>query len=183
MEQSAYSGSDLLALIRASDPRALTWIYNRYYQDLVRVAFQITGDGDLAEDVVQESIVYFWDRREAIEITQSLFGYLKRMCVNRALRRVQQEQRRSEVLQFQDADHSESRPLEFEELQTSIHQAISTLPDRCEEVFRLSREDQLTYAEIADRMGISIKTVENQMSKALRLLREKLKDFLISIFL
>ena len=183
MEQSFPSGADLLDLIRANDSRALTWIYNRYYQELVRVAYQITDDGDLAEDVVQESIVYFWNRREAIEVTQSLYGYLKRMCVNRALRRIQQEQRRVEVSQLQNPDPQESKPLEYEELQASIQQAISTLPDRCEEVFRLSREDQLTYAEIADRMGISIKTVENQMSKALRLLREKLKEFLITIFL
>ncbi|MCB0658348.1 MAG: RNA polymerase sigma-70 factor [Saprospiraceae bacterium] len=183
MEQSLQGANEILQLILSQDPRGLTWIYTHYYQDLVRIAYQITRDVDLAEDAVQESLIYFWDRREAIQVSQSLFGYLRRMCVHRSLRKMQQENRRTELPEYKLSEEVDHDPLEYDELQSTIQEAIAALPDRCEEVFRYSREDQLTYVEIADRMGISVKTVENQMTKALRLLRDKLRDHLTIIFL
>jgi RNA polymerase sigma-70 factor (ECF subfamily) len=136
----------------------------------------------LAEEVVQDVMLEMWRRRETLSLDESLRAYLFRAAHNRALNHLRHErvkQRRMPYL----AGESVSAPtahlrLVEEEIDEALHQAVRALPERCREVFELSRVHGLKYAEIASALDISVKTVEAQMGKALRVLREQLAPWL-----
>ncbi len=182
MQENQHIPDDLLRRFKLGDTTALKVLFQQHYVLVCRSISRFISDAQLMEDLAQEVFVRFWEKREQIEITTSVPAYLRRMAINEALAWLRRNNRfELEELTPQtpggiSAD-GESTFL-HNELNSSIHEAIDGLPPKCRAVFQLSRFEEMTYPEIAVQMGISIKTVENQMSKALRILRERLKGYL-----
>jgi len=176
------SEQELLARLRAGDADAFDAIFRSLYPPLVGLAEGMLRQRAVAEETVQDVMLELWRRRESLVLEESLRAYLFRAVRNRALNHLRHEkvERRGEPFA---AGESSSPPsaqdaLEEEEIDAALREAVGALPERCREVFELSRVRGLRYAEIAAAMGISVKTVEAQMGKALRLLRERLAPWL-----
>ena len=174
--------TELLQLLAQNDEGAIDIIFKRYYSFLCRACYRILTNTEKSEDLVQDVFFELWKKRESLRINTSLKAYLKRATLNKALNHIRDERIKSvgeEPLSYEASKQiTAQQGLEKKELQASIDQAISQLPERCRLVFVLSRHEEMTYQQIADKMGISIKTVENQITKALKLLRKSLKSYL-----
>jgi len=178
------SDSDLLARLRGGDHSAFDALFRQWYAPAVRAANRLLHEPAVAEDLAQEVFLELWRRREALPDGSSLGGYLLQSVRNRALNHLRhlQVQKKSQVFVEQlhepvgapDADDGTV------ELQEAIGRAIGELPPRTREVFLMSRERHLKYGEIAEQLGISVKAVEANMTRALRQLREQLAPFLRS---
>ena len=173
---------ELLRRIQGGDRDAFDAIFRSYYAPLVGVVAAMLRQRAIAEEVVQDVMLELWRRRETIDVSDSLRAYLFQSARNRALNHVRREQveRRGEP---HAKGETASAPaaltqLVAEELDVAIQRAIAALPAPSREVFELSRTVGLTYAEIAQRLGISVKTVEARMGRALRALREDLAPWL-----
>jgi RNA polymerase sigma-70 factor, ECF subfamily len=164
-------------LIRSKPDEALHYIYSSYYVLLCNQVFVLLKEKQPSEDIVQEVISDLWVKKDQININQAIFPYLKRACRNRALNYIRDTKKwknESEEI-FLVIDNSINKDVELEtnELQKMITSTISQLPEKCRIVFSLSRFEEMSYQEIADHLDISVKTVENHISKALKILREK----------
>jgi RNA polymerase sigma-70 factor, ECF subfamily len=173
---------ELLQRLRRGDDSAYEAIFRQWYAPLVATTAALLRDQGPAEEVVQDVLLELWRRRETLTLEQSLRGYLFQSTRNRALNylRRQRVESRGEptiVASMPTPEQADSEVREAE-LRLAIHSAIAGLPDRCREVFELSRIQGLKYSEIATTLGISVKTVEAQMGKALRVMREKLAPWL-----
>lgn len=177
----------LLQSLRQGQQEALRQLFERYYEDLVRRLYRLIPDQSTAEDLVQEVFVRLWEKRAELDIRQSLGAYLHRMAVNRALSYLRKQKTRRESYPKEapkvGISAQAEQDLAAEELRQKIRRALQDLPARCREVFVLSRYEQLTYRQIAERLDISVKTVENQLSKALKIMRRHLKDYFSLLFL
>jgi RNA polymerase sigma-70 factor (ECF subfamily) len=155
-------------------------LFHTYYKQLCRFAYRVVRDKDLAEDVVQSCFVNFWQKRTSIAIQSSFKTYLFRAVYNRSVNEYNRAKKTVHedvaILNEVSGPISNNPILELEgkEMQDSINKAIAAMPDGCRTVFLLSREEQLSYKEIAEMLQISVKTVENHMGKALRIMREHL---------
>lgn len=155
--------------------------FHRYYTVLCQYAFTILKDADLCEDIVQDVFLRIWDRKKELIGQKELRFYLFTAVRNNCLTALEKERKNKIVpLGDYDAPVESSAPLPetptqrtFEEL---LSGALDQLPPKCREIFVLSRISKLTYQQIGDTLGISIKTVENQMGKALRVLRTFVKE-------
>lgn len=169
-----------LAALQAGDEAALRRIFDRHYPTLLGDIYRIVPDENTCQDIAQEVFVELWRKRSELDIHTSLRAYLRRAAVNRALNYLKISKRY--VLDEPEqsphtADTSAgdiSRKLEQEALEEALHAAIETLPEKCRIVFSLSRFESLSHREIAERLGISVKTIENQITKAMKMLREAL---------
>lgn len=190
LQVSRYKSSDLplepttelevLDNLRQGDKNAFDALFRRFYGPLCRYAANLTGgDMDEAEDLVQQTFVKLWEQRATIEVRHSVKAYLYKAVHNRALNRLRANRTR-EKYHHQTAMTEEAIQPQSPEpaFQKSLQQALEALPPQCRQVFELSRFEELKYREIADLMQISIKTVETQMGKALRLMRLHLAEFL-----
>lgn len=173
---------DILTRLRADDRDALRELFQEHYLTVCGVIHRFIRDEALVEDLAQEVFLRFWDKRQQIDITSSLPAYLRRMAINEALGYLRRNKRFSdqEVTPELMPETSVSAEEQFlqSELEQRVRQAIDELPPKCRTVFQLSRYEELSYKEIADQLDISVKTVENQMGKALRFLRERLRGYL-----
>ena len=173
----------LLERIRAGDSDAFDTMFRANYAGLVGSAERMLGRRDVAEEIVQDVMLELWRRRETLVVDDSLRGYLFRATRNRALNHLRHGaiERKAEPELIADRTESGSSAhaaLVEEEIEVAVRRAVADLPDRCREVFELSRVHGLRYAEIATTLGISVKTVEAQMGKALRILRERLAQWM-----
>ncbi len=173
---------ELLDQLRAGSEAAFDSIFRSHYAHLVGVAGAMLRDSAAAEEVVQDVMLELWRRRETVAIETSLRAYLFRATRNRALNHIRHEKvaRRAEPHAGPDAHvpaAADARIVQ-QEIQEALRGAVRELPARCREVFELSRVHGLKYAEIATTLEISVKTVEAQMGKALRLVRERLAPWL-----
>ena len=171
------SDRELLERVRAGEQAAFEIIFRTHYPQLVGLAEAMLRARAAAEDVVQDVMLELWRRRQDLVLETSLRAYLLRATRNRALNQIRHrrvaERARPEAL-APAAAPSADQDLEERELGRAVARAVSELPERCREVFELSRVHGLKYAEIALVLGISIKTVETQMGKAIRVLRDRL---------
>jgi len=176
----------LVSRLRTDDRAVLQQIFNQNYLMVCRTIRRFVQDGSLVEDLAQNVFIRFWNKRHKINITTSVPAYLNRMAINEAIAHLrkgkhwQQEEFTSQT-PMQGTSRSGEDNFLHTELKEQVTAAIDTLPPKCRTVFQLSRFEELTYKEIAERLDISVKTVENQMGKALRVLREELKDYLTLI--
>jgi RNA polymerase sigma-70 factor (ECF subfamily) len=173
---------ELLDRLRDGDAEAFDAIFRAHYAHLVGVAEGMLGDRAAAEEIAQEVMLELWRRRESITLEVSLRAYLFRATRNRALNYIRHERvaRRSQphLVPERAAAPIADAELVQQEIDTALREAMAELPARCREVFELSRVHGLRYAEIARALDISVKTVEAQMGKALRVLRERLAPWL-----
>lgn len=172
----------LLQKIQAGDEGAYDSAFRTWYPALVRVATALLRDSDAAEEVAQDVMVELWRRRHALDADVSLGGYLLRSVRNRSLNQLRhlkvRKQSESSIEALYEAPVGADQPLVARELAAAAQQAIAELPPRCREVFELSRVHGLKYAQIAEALDISPKTVEAQMGKALKVMRERLAAWL-----
>jgi RNA polymerase sigma-70 factor (ECF subfamily) len=175
--------ADLLRRLRAGDERALEQVFRAHYPSMVTVVRRIVFAPDVAEELVQDVFFKLWTKRENLAEIDALKTYLYRAARNTALnhlRRLKLEQAHEE----REAAKGEPSTSEAtgdsavaSELTEAVQAAIDKLPTRCREIFLMSREGGLTYGEIATELGISIKTVETQMGRALKSLRLSLGPY------
>jgi len=155
-------------------------LFKQYYPFVCSVIRPYVKDKAITEDIAQELFTELWVKRDQLTIHTSVPAYLRRMAVSRALNYI----RDSKKHDWDELDASiETAPglsgpsanvlqhMEEAELKKRIHAAIDNLPEKCQITFLLSRREEMSYAEIAEHMDVSIKTVENQIGKALKLLR------------
>jgi len=169
--------------LRRGDQQAFDVIFRSHYAALVAVAEMVVRDRAVAEELVQDVLLELWRRHESLDIDQTLKGYLIGAVRNRALNHVRHEAVQKKHAPYITNEMVSSPPaadddLVAGELDAAIRAAIAGLPPRCREVFELSRLRGLKQAEVADALGISVKTVEAQMGKALRIMRERLAPWL-----
>lgn len=158
------------------------------YARLCNFAYSTLRDMDKAEDVVQQSFITLWDQRQTIVIKGSVLSYLYRMVHNEIYDTVLKMSKEKSTSLDSIGDSvlstdSVVNNVEYVELKTAIETEIAKLPAQCRKVFELSRFEQLSHKEIASELAISVFTVENHISKALKTLRVSLKEFLYLITL
>jgi RNA polymerase sigma-19 factor, ECF subfamily len=172
----------ILALLKEDSEHAMELIFRQYYVFVCRAIIRIIPHGHAAEDLAQEVFHDLWKKRDSLTIKSSLRAYLRRAGVNKALNYIRDRKIKwddePELETLTSAVPDAGQNLEGQELKELIDRTIDGLPERCRLVFTLSRFEDMTYQEIATDLGISIKTVENQMSKALRILKEVLAPVL-----
>lgn len=178
--------NDLSQALRRGDESAFDVIFRRWYEPLCRYAGRLAdGDMDEAEDLVQQTFVKLWEHRTRIDVSWSLKAYLYKTVHNASLNRLRSLKVQSKYVDFtaQQPDNMMTQPDDTSpELIERFRRAMDALPPQCRHIFELSRFESLKYREIADQLGISIKTVETQMGKALRMLRLQLVDYLVIVF-
>ncbi len=158
-------------------------LFKTHYNALHAYAQMMLKDEDLAEEIVQGMFLKFWEKRQNLQI-QSIKAYLYKCVYNDSLNYLKQEKTKIKYQQFtlhtMNTEHeSAASKIELTELQKRLSIALNQLPEQCRTIFQMSRFEELKYREIAERLGLSIKTIENQMGKALKILRLRLADFLI----
>jgi RNA polymerase sigma-70 factor, ECF subfamily len=175
--------TDILLAIRQGNERVFETVFRKHYQALCNYACGILKDMDDAEEVVQSIFLKFWEQRQEIEINVSLKSYLYRAVHNTCLNRLKhlkiQETYRQYVGEYLDVTYdTATETLDKYELESRISEALEKLPEQCRIIFKMSRFEELKYQEIANQLGLSIKTVENQIGKALKIMRTELADYL-----
>jgi RNA polymerase sigma-70 factor, ECF subfamily len=173
---------ELLDRIRRGDEGAFDALFRQFYGPLVGLAESLVRTRAVAEELVQDVMFEVWRRRESLAIEESWRAYLFRAARNRALNELRRERivDRAAPLVRGETSSGATAPatLVAEELDGAIVRAVAGLPEPVREVFELSRKSGLKYAEIANVLGISVKTVEARMGRALKELRERLAPWL-----
>jgi len=163
-------------------------LFRSFFPGLVLFAQKYVSDNDTAKEIVHNVFINLWEKREKIDTSSSLKSYLFTSVHNRCLNHIRDQKKFDKNESHLEMQNSNlfavgTDNLEERELEQRIFDALQALPEKCREIFTLNRFEELKYAEIAEKLGISIKTVEAQMSKALRILREKLIDYLTILIL
>lgn len=149
-------------------------IFHAHYERLCQYAFTILRDMDDAEDVVQSMFLKIWEKRHDLIITHTIKSYLYKAVYNQCMNQLEHRavhnkfQEHNAIKKQRGVQHPEVFPNELEE---RIMAAINTLPKQCRTIFMMSRYQEMKYADIAKTLDISVNTIENQISKALRILR------------
>ncbi|MDO7854059.1 RNA polymerase sigma-70 factor [Hymenobacter convexus] len=176
-----------LTQLRQTDPAAfIEQLFKTFYAPLGAVVYRVVPDRDVVEDILQDVFLRLWQGIEALPAIDSYRAYLNRMALNAALRHQQRAQRQ---VAWDDAppDTAPVAPdalagLHAAEAADAVAAALAQLPPQCRIVFELSRYEEMSYQQIAEALEISPKTVENQMGKALRILRRELAGVLKNLY-
>ena len=172
---------NLFLQINQGNKQGFELLFKTYYAPLTLFARSYIPDQDDCEEIVQDFFLKLWENRTRITITLSVKSYLFSSIRNRCLNYIKHQKiKQGYQLEMMNAPFDERQTANYFmeiDLIEKINNCIEALPSRRKEIFLLSREHGLKYREIADQLGISIKTVETQMGQALKELRENLKDF------
>lgn len=173
----------LWILLKEGDETAFEMTFKTHYQALCNYAYTFLQDRDEAEEIVQATFLNFWEKRQGIDIQSSMKSYLYRAVRNTCLNAIKHSKIRqihaSETIATTNPGYeSVAQAVDASELDGRIASAMEKLPEQCRLIFKMSRFEELKYAEIADHLNLSVKTVENQMGKALKIMREQLKEYL-----
>ena len=164
------------------DQQLFEQLFNEYFVQLTNFARSYVKDEDAAKELAQDAFINLWQKKEEIDKNKSIKSYLFTTVRNRSLNYIRDNKKyKSEYLDIElekSNDYFDSDILTSKELQERITASINSLPEKCRRVFKMSRFEDLKYKEIAEELNISIKTVENQMGKALKVLRKDLKEYL-----
>lgn len=177
MQSSLTGDTNEFIAISRGDKNAFERLFRKYYNSLCEYGRGILGDGEQAEDVVQNTFIYFWNNRHVIDIHLSVKSYLytsvRHGALNVLKRQLIERKHSSQLTEFveflQNSDYSEEEEEEINRIRT----VMAELPKQCLKVFLMSTVDGKKYQQIADELGISINTVKTHITKAYRLIREK----------
>lgn len=177
------SGAENYRAILEGNQPAFEMIFKTYYKPLCHYAHSFLNDKNEAEEVVQTTFIKIWEKKNELNIQSTLKAYLYSMVRNGCLNVIKHEKVKQLHAQRHVQETERSRELVDEkvlsnDLESKIYLAMKALPEQCRLVFQLSRFEELKYQEIADQLQISVKTVENQMGKALKIMRTQLKEYL-----
>ena len=173
-----------LLTLKNGDEQVFESIFREFYAPLCLHARRYLIDPDIAEEVVQDMFFKMWDRRDSLTINSSLAAYLYKSVTNHALNYLKYQkhiQKYQEYVGFRTDDNvsiSAHDALVNSDLEKELLRLIKSMPERRRMIFEMSRHEGLRYNDIAEKLGISVKTVEVQMSKALEFMRNKLRDYL-----
>jgi RNA polymerase sigma-70 factor (family 1) len=173
--------TEIIGRIRNGDKGQFELLFRSSYISLVRYAKTLIKDPDTAEEIIQDLFVRLWQDREKLNIESSLNGYLFRAVHNKCLhyiehRKVMDRHAGEMSLRQQEDQQSPSDILLYKELQAKIAAILDRLPERCGKIFYMSRFEGLKYTEIAEKLSVSIKTVESNMGRALKEFRKELTE-------
>jgi RNA polymerase sigma-70 factor (family 1) len=177
-----YSDAELLTLLKNGNERSFTEIYRRYWKQLIDIAYRRLKDEDEAREIVQEILVSFYFRKEQLNTELLLSGYLhsalKFRILNYFRHKVTKERYAEIISKRQNFNVAEAElQMERNDLAFRLRSAAEQLPPRCREVFLLSKIDHLNHKEIAERLGISVSTVEKHVAKGMELMRKHLGTY------
>jgi len=171
-----------LRKIRKGDIDSFEKLFHRYYHRLHGYATTLVRSAEIAEEVVQDVFYNVWKNRESLRITRSWQSYLYRSVYNNSmmhLRKTRREYTMEEGMfpEVEGGSMDPSQEMQYAEVSDLVTKTINDLPARTREIFMLNRQEGLKYKEIAERLSISVKTVEANMGKALRALRNSLEKY------
>lgn len=172
----------IIQKIKQGNIHAFEEVFRELYSPLSGYANKIINDRDKAEEIVQDVFYIIWKNRERLTISTSLKSYLYKSVQNSCLQIIQHESVKEKYRQFvinRDGDKQPSPDVELEvqEINKAINRTLAALPERCREIFNMNRFEGLKYKEIAEKLSISQKTVEANISKALKHLRKDLRPY------
>ena len=174
------NSQELTEQVMKGNHKAWEYITNTYFQPLFGYVYGMVRQAETAEELVQDVFVNFWAKRERLEISSSLKAYLYRAARNHTLNYIK---RRNFELNYQKSlvhkidyhSYSAEREYQFSELETKLNESIAALPELRQEIFKLSRFEDMTYKEIAETLDIPVRQVHYQIGLALKELRGKLQ--------
>lgn len=170
---------DIISAIREGNTVAFQHVFDSCYESLCGYAFTVLRDSAEAEDIVQSVFMKLWEKRDSLEIRQSVRSYLFKAVYNQCLNHIEHRgvKTRYQAYSQMDAVQASTDAEPFpDDLDQRIRTAVDHLPPQCRKIFVMSRYDGLRYPEISSRLNLSVNTIQNQICKALRILREELKD-------
>jgi RNA polymerase sigma-70 factor (ECF subfamily) len=181
-EYQMWPDARLLEQLRLDDRKAFEILYHKYSSKLFYAAYNLFRDKDVCEDLVQELFIDLWTKRNQLNIT-SLEAYLKVAVRHRVLFYLRTKKASVDltVIETLVEKYSADSKLFQDDIAHLLEDGVAQLPEKCRQIFTLSRKEYLSNKEIATRLNISIKTVENQITIALRYLRTGLTDYLPSV--
>jgi len=180
MPDTIYTDKQLIDRIKQDDKAAFRILFDRHYKTLLATAINILKDVNSAKDATQEVFLQVWKKRQTLLITSEPIAYLKRSVINRALNHIKSRKaivEEEHLKDMQSAAPEANQNLEAQDLETAMKKALDTLPERCRLIFVMRRLEGYALKEIAAKLDISPKTVENQITKALKILKEAVKPF------
>lgn len=178
----------LVHLLQQNDEQAFEALYNRYWEKLLTVSYHRTGCLETAKELVQDVFANLWKRRDSLDIRATFATYIFTAMRYTILDHIRSQAIREKYIDAikqtaLETDNSTLNFIAYQELAGVLEQEISKLPERCGVIFRMSRIDQFTTKEIAKKLQISPKTVENQLTKAIKILRINLEEFTVLLAL
>ncbi|MCB9231656.1 MAG: RNA polymerase sigma-70 factor [Bacteroidia bacterium] len=180
MSKEQPSDKQLIGQIQKSDNHAFRLLFDRFYRLLLGLAMSLLKDLEMARDAVQEVFFQIWKTRETLEIQGTVAAYLKQAVVNRSLNQLRQKKpfsgREPDPEEGSDAP-TPLQILEGDELGAVLQRALDALPERCRLVFVMKRMEGKSHQEIGELLNISPKTIENQMTKALSILKNAVQAY------
>jgi RNA polymerase sigma-70 factor, ECF subfamily len=189
------SDAEMLNLIENDDLKAFEEFYFHFHPRLFAYARKFIEETELAKDIVQEVFAEFWERRNSLDIKSSLSGYLFRTVHNKCLNLISSQKVRNqysshvsaklktaEFMFYESGEHNYNSVF-YTEIENIVKENVQGLPEACRQIFELSRFEGFDNQEIADKLQISVRTVENQVYKALKTLKEALRDYIAIILI
>jgi RNA polymerase sigma-70 factor (ECF subfamily) len=178
-----FNGPEYWQKIQKGDKQAFELMFRTYYQPLCNYACSTVKDMDDAQEIVQNTFFNIWNKKNSLDVRSSMKAYLYRAVHNDCLNRLKHAKVKRMYAEDQQAvmtrtSEDSSKQMQVKELNVLVNKAIDSLPEQCGHIFKLSRFESMKYSEIAEHLNISVKTVENHMGKALKILREQLTDYL-----
>lgn len=181
------AGSKTLSIYDHLSPEEkVELLFRQYYAGLCKSLYRTLRDPTLAEDIVQEVFVKVWDMRHSLRLDEAIPAYLYRSCYHAALNFLKSRKPLTDLSSLEDlaaGSQTAGQNLDLQETENQVQRAIEALPPKTRLVFSLSRFEELSYKEIADRLEISVKSVEKHMGIALQRLRENLREYLVGLLL
>ncbi|TCQ98905.1 RNA polymerase sigma factor [Sphingobacterium sp. JUb20] len=186
-EKKVYEDHELISLLKSGEESAITLIYEKFWKRLFLSAYSILKEKDQAQDIVQEVLLQLWIRRDKVEI-EKLGAYLQTATRYKVLTYIRSADSRKVFIDDQDLEllagvEQLNDKLHVNDINILLEKEVLSLPERCRQVFILSRHEFLTNKEIAERLGITVKAVESQITIALRRIRGTLSDFFLLIII
>lgn len=186
----------LFEKLRRSDEAAFKVIYSKYVPRLYYFVLEYIPLADIAENIVQDTLMALWDKRTQLTDNTDLGAYLFTVAKNNCLYKLRDQKYKQKLFESADVNSTELKAnldalsnldtssLAFSEIELIIEETLNQLPSQCRKVFMMSRFDDRKNKEIAEELGVSVKAVEGHITKALKLFRTTLKDYLpIVVFL
>lgn len=175
-----------MKVVRSLDEPTFEALFRAHFKEMTLFAITLVKEEEAAREIVQEAFVNLWEKRSSIDLSRPVKSYLSTSVRNRCINYLRDHRKFSrDLLAIEEGAaqkvYDQADKLVESEIREKIAAAVLELPEKCREVFLLSRHEQLRYQEIADKLGISVKTVETQMSKALQHLRIRLGEYLTAL--
>lgn len=181
-----FSDEALLEAMARGDEQAFTVLYEKYWEKLLVIALNRVRSIEVAEELVQDLFTDLWKNRFRIVIRKNvsayLFGALRNIILDHIRQEIVREKYIRHISRFHHSqDNATANQIGLSDLNNALKEAVGQLPPRCRQVYELSRNEHFSNLEIADRLDISHKTVENQITKALKILRYYLREYTMPV--